>query len=185
MVNTYTKIKLNICPNPLHKYRSKYDVVPKLLRHAAHYAIGCARKNGSTARLNSIWHFHSIQTWAGGAFTMKSRLNFAPLWLFHFWLFFLINRTSGWQDGSLPGSRTFQKAYVISELNAISATVYQYFLCSFTSGVAEVARNLCGQWRDVLGRLVEVWWTYVHWFLFNIICGRTLGLAVVWRFRRL
>ena len=44
-----------------------------------------------------------------------------------FGLFFL-NRRSGWQDGSLPGSRTSEKPYVISELNAIPASVYQHAL---------------------------------------------------------
>ena len=64
MVNTYTKIKVNICPTSLHKFRYKIGVIPESWRHVAHYVIGCAwKKNGSTARTNSILHFLTIQTW--------------------------------------------------------------------------------------------------------------------------
>ena len=41
-VNTYTEIKLNICPILSHKLRSNCEVIPKLLRHVVHYVVGCA-----------------------------------------------------------------------------------------------------------------------------------------------
>ena len=60
------------------------------------------------------------------------------------------------------------------------STCFSVPICS--SDVAEVARNVCGQWRDVLWTLVEVWWRCVHWFPFYISCDRTFGLALVrWR----
>ena len=47
------------------------------------------------------------------------------------------------------------------------------------SDVAEEAGHVCGQWRGLLWRLVEVWWSYVHWFPFDITCACTVLLALV------
>ena len=106
-----------------------------------------------------------------GAFTLRSRVNFAHC---DFWLFFLDWR-SRWHDGNLPGSGTSQKPKVISELNAIPAL--QVWLRQLEMCVAS-------ELRDVLWRIAKVWWRYVHWFPFYMTGDRTFGLALVRQTRR-
>ena len=76
-----------------------------------------------------------------------------------------------------PGPLKNRTSFQCSTL--YEATCFGVPICS--AFVAQAASNLCGQWRDVLWRLVEVWWLYVHWFPFYNTCDRTFGLAFVSR----
>ena len=165
MVNTYTKITLNICPTLLHKFWyqnmksfQSYDV----MLHTMSSAL--PEKIDPQPGQNRFYIFARFRL--DGAFTLRSRVNFAHC---DFWLFFLDWR-SRWHDGNLPGSGTSQKPKVISELNAIPAL--QVWLRQLEMCVAS-------ELRDVLWRIAKVWWRYVHWFPFYMTGDRTFGLALV------
>ena len=76
MANTWTKIQLNVCPTPLHKFNQNMMTFQScdVMLHTMSSAV--PEKMDSQPGKNSIWHFHSFRTW--GAFTLQSQLNFAP-----------------------------------------------------------------------------------------------------------
>ena len=139
MGNTYTKIKLTVCPTPLHTIKSTCDVIPKLSRHAAHYVICCAWTNGCRAKTNLIWQIHPIQTsgrcyqnpiWSDQSIYGKSiLLRTLYRWIERFNLGTedtFDDHSAGWLETVTDGAKYPQTSTaVISELNAIPASEYQ------------------------------------------------------------
>ena len=125
-----------------------------------HSVIGCAWENGLAARTTFIWHFHSFQTWGCIYPTIPT------------WFCKLKERLAGWNF-----ARVQDLSKAVHHFRAQHYTCFCVSVCS--SDVTEVARNLCGKWRDVLQGLIEVWWGYVHWFPFCITCDRTFRLTRV------
>ena len=165
MVNTCTTIKCNICLTQLHTFRSKYDFIPKSWSHVA-----CTLCQWLPEKMDpqpgQIWlHFHWVQT-LGDHSPYNPNLILSPV------IFGLKERLAGWKF-----TRVQDLSKAIPHFRVQRYTCFCVPICS--SDVAEVARNLCGQWKDVLWRLAEVWWRYVHWFPFYITCDRTFGLALI------
>ena len=89
------------------------------------------------------------------------------------WLFFLIEGVAGWTEvyqgpGSLKSIRT-------SNFRAQCYSIPASGVPICLSDMAAAARKECGQWRGVLGRLVQIWCRCVDWFASYITCDRTFG----------
>ena len=134
------KRKVKICPTPLHTFWSKYDVIPKLCRHVAHYVIGCSWKKGPQP---GQIRFDIFTRFKRGGVGLSTRV----------------------QDLSKP--------YVISQVKAVPASVYQYALQMWLRQTKMcVASGVVVLWRRI-----EVWWRYVHWFPFDITCDMTCDMT--------
>ena len=149
MVNNYTKIKLNIGPTPLHTIRSKRDVIPKVWRHVAQYVIGCAWK---TARIYSQDKFDIFRghNFIDLTFSLDSNLVVHPPYnpdlIFPPVTFGFFSELKERLAGR-KFTRVQDLSKAVRHFRDQRYTSFGVPVCS--SDVAEAARNVCDQWRDV------------------------------------